>query len=263
MTNASSSSPPDVPATASPARLARALVREAWKGTLSTIAREGGHPYGSLVAIACEPDGAPLLLLSGLAEHSKNLVRDQRVSLLVDGTGRGRNALTGARITLVGTLGATQSETARRRYLARHPDAERFIDFGDFKLYALDIAWAHMVAGFGLIERLQRQDLIVQLAGAEGLVEAEPGILQHMNDDHADAVGLMAGHFGALDASHGNENSGNPLRWRMLGCDPEGIDLVGGDAALRLFFLQRVNTAGEVRKTLASMVDEARLSNRQ
>lgn len=263
MTSASPASPPDVPAAASPARLARTLVREAWKATLSTIAREGGHPYGSLVAIACEPDGAPLLLLSGLAEHTKNLERDQRVSLLVDGTGRGRNALTGARITLVGTLGATQSETARRRYLARHPDAERFIDFGDFKLYALDIAWAHMVAGFGRIERLQRQDLIVRLAGAEGLVEAEPGILQHMNDDHADAIGLMAGHFGALDASGENENSGNPSGWRMLGCDPEGIDLVGGDAPLRLFFLQRVNTPGQIRTVLAGMVNEARLSDGQ
>ncbi len=264
MTSTSSSSGPEVsgpetPGAGTPARIARGLVREAWKATLATIARQGGHPYGSLVAVACEPDGAPLLLLSGLAEHTKNLEADPRVSLLVDGTGRGQGALTGARVTLVGTLVETQSETARRRYLARHPDAARFIDFGDFKLYALDVAWAHLVAGFGRIDRLQRQDVVAPTTGAEALIEAEPDILQHMNDDHSDAIQLMAERFGDGGTGADTETGGHRAPCRMVGCDPEGIDLVSSEEAVRIFFLHRVNSPDEVRRALAAMVTDARL----
>ncbi len=251
---------PDVPGAGTPARIARGLVREAWKATLGTIARQGGHPYGSLVAVACEPDGAPLLLLSGLAEHTKNLKADQRVSLLVDGTGRGQGALTGARVTLVGALAEARSETARRRYLARHPDAAQFIDFGDFKLYALDVAWAHLVAGFGRIDRLQRQDVIAPTAGADALIAAEAGILQHMNDDHCEAIQLMAGGLGGGQAGVSSESSGHPPPWRMVGCDPEGIDLASLDGAVRIFFSHLVNSTDEVRRALIEMVTEARLN---
>lgn len=236
----------------------RALIRQAWNATLATIEAEGGHPYGSLVAIAAEPDGSPLLLLSGLAVHTKNIQSDPRVSLMIDGTGGGRAALRGARVTLVGLLSPTQSGTARRRYLARHPDAVRYIDFGDFGLYTLDVSWAHLVAGFGRIERLRREDVILPTDGAESMIDAETSIIEHMNDDHAEALTALAAAFGDGDLPSSSENGGHPPVWTMVGCDPEGIDLVCGERAARLLFPQRVSTPDEVRSALIGMVAAAR-----
>ena len=241
-----------------PGQTARTLLRQAWKATLSTLVVDSGHPYGSLVTVAAEADGTPLLLLSALAVHSKNIASDQRASLLVDATGSGRDALTGARVTLVGRLAPTQSQTARRRYLARHPDAARFIDFGDFDLYALDVSWAHLVAGFGRIERLAREAIILETAGAESMVSAEPDIVAHMNDDHADTLPLLAGAFGASKLQANKETGGNPQSWAMVGSVPEGFDLVGGNQAVRVLFPQRVKTPQEVRSALVDMVAEAR-----
>lgn len=239
--------------------IARVLVRQAWNATLATLVAEGGHPYGSLVAIATEPDGTPLLLLSGLAVHTRNIKADQRASLMIDGTGGGQEALTGARVSLVGEIAPVRSSaTARRRYLARHPNAERFIDFEDFDLYTLDVRWAHLVTGFGRIERLARGDVVLQTAGAESLLAAEPDIAAHMNTDHVDTLPVLAAAFAANGSPACLENSGNPLTWAMTGCDPEGLDLASGDHAVRIVFPQRVNTPDELRAALVGMVTSAR-----
>lgn len=240
------------------AQLARTLVRSAWKGTLGTLARAGGHPYGSLVALATAPDGAPLLLLSGLAEHTRNLQAERRASLLIDGTSAGPAALTGPRVTLVGRIVEADADVARPRYLARHPDAAGFIDFADFRLYELAIEWAHLVAGFGRIVRLDAADMIVPTGGAAGLLAAEASVLQHMNEDHADAVELLA--HQALTANRGMVASGVPpgAPWRMVGCDPEGLDIVSGTYAVRCLFPQRVTTPDDVRRALVAMVGAAR-----
>lgn len=237
---------------------ARALVRQAWKATLATLLPDSGHPYGSLVALATETDGTPLLLLSGLAVHTKNIKSDQKVSLLVDATAAGREALTGARVTLVGTIAPTQSPSARRRYLARHPNAKHFIDFDDFDLYALHVGWAHLVAGFGRIERLTRGDVILATAGAESLMEGEASIIAHMNDDHPESLSMIAASNEAVAGSPAPEFSGNQTSWTMTGCDPEGFDLARGDDALRVPFPHRVNTPEEVRSALFDMATTAR-----
>lgn len=254
--------PPQSGGKSAAAGLARELVRSAWKATLASVARSGGHPYGSLVALATEPDGAPLLLLSGLAEHTQNIVLDQRISVLIDGTSAGPAALTGPRVTLVGRIAKATSETARRRYLARHPHAAGFIDFADFRMYVVGIEWAHLVAGFGRIVRLDAADVTVPIGDAGDLIAAEPGILQHMNEDHADALDRMAQR--ALAERHGADSSGvhiAPGAWRMCSCDPEGFDLVAGSNALRLSFPQRVTTPDAVRRALVAMAQTARASD--
>lgn len=227
---------------------ARRLMRTAWKATLATLDRDSGHPHGSLVAVATEPDGAPILLLSGLALHTRNLAKDARASLLLDGTAAGREALTGPRVTVVGRIERTDSPVARRRYIAKHPSAEMFAGFGDFAFYRLDVDHAHLVAGFGRIERIEGPDLVSPVAGAEAVVEAEAGIVQHMNEDHADAVELIAAKLGRAPSA----------AWRMIGCDPCGIDLAAGDAALRIDFAQRITTPAEARSVLVQLVAQAR-----
>jgi heme iron utilization protein len=238
------------------AKLVRRLIRNAWKGTLSTLERDGGHPYASLVAIATAADGTPLLLLSGLAEHTKNIAVDSRASILFDGTASGRAALTGPRVTVVGRIFEAPSQSARPRYLARHPDASQFIDFADFRLLALEVEWAHLVAGFGRIVRLGRSDVIIPAGDAGEVIAAEPGVLQHMNQDHRDGIALMAAMAEAAGALPTPARSG--ATWTMTGCDPEGIDLTDGAAAVRIEFPHCVTSIEQVRSVLISLVDQAR-----
>jgi putative heme iron utilization protein len=230
--------------------LARRLIRSQDRAALSTRLAEDGWPYGSLVMTACGHDGAPLLLLSDLAEHSKNAMADQRVSLLFDGTAGLDSPLTGARVTVLGTLAKSEDPGLRARYLARHPDAEGFIGFADFHLYRLEIVRAHLVAGFGAIHWIGRQDLVwdPEARGAAALADQEAEIVSHMNDDHADAIALYAGVLLGLGGDG----------WTMTGLDPEGIDLRSGGRIARLEFDVPVCDAGAARAALVDMVKNAR-----
>ncbi len=207
-----------------------------------------GHPYASLVLTATEPDGTPLFLISRLALHTKNLAGDARASLLIDGTGTDADPMAGARVTLIGEVRPTGSATARRRFLARHPAAAGYADFPDFFFYAFDIASAHFIGGFGRIVDLKRDELLIDVAGAEALIEREADIVMHMNEDHADAIELYATRL--LGAA--------PGAWRMTGIDPEGCDLVLGSRALRLPFETRITNAEEARRELVRLVGVAR-----
>jgi putative heme iron utilization protein len=149
---------------------------------------------------------------------------------------------------LTGNAAATEDPDARRRYLERHPSAATFAGFADFAFYRIALRRAHLVAGFGRIVDLDPGEVLIDLAGAEPLVEAEPEILAHMNDDHADAVRLYAVKLlGAPDGA-----------WRCVGCDPEGLDLQLDRLALRLDFPQRVSGPGPLRQVLKQLAEAAR-----
>jgi putative heme iron utilization protein len=230
-----------------PRRAAKGLLREARSGALATLMAGTGGPYCSLVNIATAADGAPLLLISRLAVHTKNILADPRVSLMLDERKPG-DPLEGARVMLMGRAVATDDPAARRRYLARHPEAEMFAGFADFGFYRIELSGAHLVAGFGRIVDLSAADILTDLAGAEILVEAEPGIVSHMNTDHADTCRLYATRLlGAPDAE-----------WRCVGSDPEGIELQAGRAARRLFFSHRIISPGALRQTLKELAEKAR-----
>ena len=230
-----------------PKLAAKKLLREGRSGALATLMPPAGDPYCSLVNAATAADGAPLLLISRLAVHTKNILADPRVSLMLDERKEG-DPLQGARVMLMGTAAATDDAEARRRYLARQPEAEMFAGFADFAFYRMELKAAHLVAGFGRIVDLKPQDVLTDTADAAELVAAEPGILAHMNDDHADAVRLYATRL--LGAPDGE--------WRCVGCDPEGLELQHGRSALRLPFRQRVRSTGVLRQVLKQMADEAR-----
>jgi len=230
-----------------PKLAAKKLLREGRSGALATLTPPAGDPYCSLVNVATAADGAPLLLISRLAVHTKNILADPRVSLMLDERKEG-DPLQGARVMLMGTAAATDDAEARRRYLARQPEAEMFAGFADFAFYRMELKAAHLVAGFGRIVDLKPQDVLTDTADAAELVAAEPGILAHMNDDHADAVRLYATKL--LGAPDGE--------WRCVGCDPEGLELQHGRSALRLPFRQRVRSTGVLRQVLKQMADEAR-----
>jgi putative heme iron utilization protein len=226
---------------------AKRLMREARSGALATLMAGSGEPYCSLVNVAAATDGAPLLLISRLALHTKNILADPRVSLMLDERKEG-DPLQGARVMLQGSAEKTESADARRRYLARQPDAEMFAGFADFAFYQIRLKGAHLVAGFGRIVDLAPADLLTDLAGAETLVAAEVEVIAHMNADHADTCRLYATRL--LGAADGD--------WRCVGCDPEGMDLQWQRTGLRLPFPQRVTTPGVLRAVLKEMAEQAR-----
>src|SRR5262245_53035201 len=167
------------------------LLREGRSGALATLFPGTGAPYCSLVNVATAADGSPLLLISTLAIHTKNLLGDPRCSLMIDERKAG-DPLKGARVMLMGTAEKTADPEARRRYLGRQPEAEMYADFGDFGFYRMNLTGAHLVAGFGRIVDLKAEEVLTQIDDAAEIVGAEAAILQHMNEDHADACRLYA-----------------------------------------------------------------------
>lgn len=227
---------------------ARTLIRRAFKGSLASLDSPSGAPYASLITLATDASGAPLLLISTLARHTRNLVEDPRASILIDGTDAAADPLQGARLTLSGIAEKVNGEAERRRFLARHPEAELYADFPDFSFWRLALEGAHYIGGFGRIVDLAASDLLVSLDGADALLEAEPGIVAHMNEDHADAIALYALAF----------TGGDPGPWRMTGIDPDGCDIALGPDGRRIAFATRVLTPGDARKELVRLAEEAR-----
>ena len=238
---------PDAP---SPQALSRSLVRGALKASLATLDRGSGYPYASLVTVATEPDGSPVLLLSRLARHTRNLAADQRASLLFEGGGGAADPLAGPRVTLLCRCRETQSATARRRFLARHPQAATYAAFADFRFYAAEVKSAHLVGGFGQIVDISAADLVTPVADAEALVAAEPDILAHMNADHRDALALYVRAFAGA--------AREPSALRMTGVDPEGFDVADATQAWRFAFGVRVRTPAEARSELVRITGAAR-----
>ena len=232
-----------------PAKAVRSLLRRSRQGALATLMAGSGDPYCSLVNVASHPDGSPILLISRLAIHTKNLLADARVSLMLDERAKG-DPLEGSRIMLSGHAEevASEREVVRRRYLNAHPSAEAFVDFKDFSFFRIRPTGTHLVAGFGRIVDLKPAQFMTELADAGALLEAEQGAVEHMNTDHRQALGLYATRL--LGAAPGD--------WRCSGVDPDGIDLQAGNEALRLDFPERVTGPGELRKILVRLAEQAR-----
>jgi putative heme iron utilization protein len=229
-----------------PIRTARQLLFEARSATLATLL-PGGAPYASLVTVATSVDAAPILLLSRLARHTTNILVDARVSLLIAERSNGE-PLESARLSLTGSIAQSDDPIARRRFIARHPSASEYAQFSDFAFWRLEVAGAHLVAGFGRIVDLAPADLMNKLDDAGALIAAEEDALAHMNADHQDAIELYATRLlGEV-----------PGAWRMVGIDPAGCELILGKTVRRLDFPHRVTTPDALRKTLVDLAQKAR-----
>jgi putative heme iron utilization protein len=232
---------------------AKMLLRSVRAGALATIDRNTGHPFGSLVNVATDSDGSPLILVSRLSTHTANLETDSRASVLLAAAGKG-DPLAHPRLTVLGRFVQIAREQPdeprlRRRFLARHPKAELYAGFADFAFWRLLIASAHLNAGFARAADLAAADVITNISDAKDLIEAEASALAHMN---AGAVQLYATEL------LGTQSGAGEGSWRVTGLDPDGLDLARGDTLLRLPFRERVTTARQLREVLADLAKQAR-----
>ncbi|SDE22846.1 HugZ family pyridoxamine 5'-phosphate oxidase [Belnapia rosea] len=228
---------------------ARCLLRGAAAGTLATAAE--GQPFASLVTPAMAPDGAPLLLLSSLSAHTRQLRAEPRCALLVTGTPESVNPQTAPRVTLTGLaepVPEAEVPALKARWLARHPYAAMYADFGDFALWRIRPGEALLVGGFARAHRIRLTDLLPAPDSVAAIEAAAEDIISHVNADHADAVAAIA--TGLLN--------GAPGEWRMVSVDVDGADLAAGEAVRRLAFTTPVTDPGGVRTELVRAAREGR-----
>lgn len=236
----------------SAAYLIRRLIHSARDAALGTLDAQG-RPFVSHVAVATLCDGAPLVLNSDLALHTQNLKRDSRASLLfVAEAGDSDDTNTRARTSLAGTMTtAPDRAMARSRFVRRHPGAAAYVDFGDMHLMRFEPERAHLVAGFGRIKTLSAPAVLIP--DVDGLEVTDEGACIHMNEDHPDAMTLIATRL--CGAPEGE--------WRAVGVDALGLDLACGETGVRAEYDTPLTNAGALRVALKRLTDAARASGGQ
>jgi putative heme iron utilization protein len=238
--------------TADAIRLAKTLIRTARYGAIATVDPETGWPTATRVGVSTDFDGAPIILISRLAAHTKALLKDVRCSLLLGTPGKG-DPLAHARVSLACKAreiepGSDEARRMAQRYLSHQPKAELYVGLGDFRFFRLEPKSASLNGGFGKAYALTAAELVNANPANVELAETEPSAIEHMNDDHAEAVGLYAEHFAKAE----------PGKWRLAGVDAEGIDLVNGDDVRRVWFETELTSARDMHMTLVRMAGEAR-----
>jgi len=233
------------------AERARTMVAQLSTGTLCTVATEpAGYPYGSFVTVAFER-GHPVFLISELAEHTKNLRKDARASLLL-AEGGADDPLANSRVTLVGDCTQlADSEAARAAYLERHPNAAYYADFKDFNFWRLEVAAVRYIGGYGRMSWVGVEDWLA--AQPDPMAPFADGIVAHMNDDHADGLPLYCRAFSRATAV---------TTVTMTGIDRYGFELSAvtpdGPRPIRVAFTEPVSTSAEARTALVAMLGAAR-----
>jgi len=236
------------------AERARTMVAQISTGTLCTLALEPeGYPYGSFVTVAVDvDDGNPVFLISRLAEHTKNLERDPRASLLVAESGA-EDPLANGRVTMLGPCTRVEGDGsgARAAFLAVHPNAAYYADFSDFAFWKLRVNAIRYIGGYGRMSWISQGDW--QAAEPDPLAPSAAGMVAHMNADHTDAMVLYCRAFSR--ATHVTSA-------KMTGVDRYGFDMSAktseGPRPVRVAFAKPVSTPEEVRAALVAMVNEAR-----
>lgn len=235
----------------------RTLAAAARSATLSTIARDpSGFPYGSLVTVAIDAVGRPLLLLSELAEHTENLHAHAEASiLLTEPLGLHDQPLALGRVTLLGPcakVSPAEQGLVRETFLKQQPLASYYVDFKDFGFYRLEPKALRYVGGFGRMSWVSAEDY--RSAEPDPLAAVAQSILDHMNGDHADAV---------LAYATGLALMGDATKATMTAVDRYGFDLAvetpRGPRVTRIGFDETVATSDEVRRAMVAMVPTGRV----
>tara|TARA_Y100001970_G_scaffold190340_1_gene231455 strand:+ start:6391 stop:7227 length:837 start_codon:yes stop_codon:yes gene_type:complete len=243
---------PNIP-TPTHSELARTMVSKIGTGTLCTMSTEpDGYPYGSFVTFAIL-EGNPIFLISSLAEHTKNLTTSSKSSLLVAEAGEG-NPLALGRVTLIGDcsrLSDGEVDSARIEFLEKHESASFYVDFKDFHFYRLQVSSVRYIGGFGRMSWVDEQSWFE--AEPDPLSPFSNDIIEHMNEDHRDAMVICCKNLSkAKDASDAV----------MTGIDRYGFEMSAitsdGPRPIRLAFRNEATNSEEARSEIVSLVKDAR-----
>lgn len=222
--------------------LARKLLRTIPVGALATLAEGTHYPFATLTSVATGSDGAPILLLSSLAHHTRNLRADPRASLLLAESGKG-DPLAHPRLTVVGRLAPTADPLARARFLRRHPKASLYADFADFGFWRLEPEAAHLNGGFARAADYDGEGMLTPVAAARALIEAEEEMLEEINGRPREYREKLAVAAGEDKTPH----------WRAFAIDPDGLDLVSAKGGARLAFARTVENPAQARAALEAL----------
>lgn len=251
---------PDVPPLArngtrrSPSEEARTLVHATTSGTLASLS-DDGTPWASLVTYGLLEDGSPVLCLSTLAEHGRNLEKRDQASLMVSDPVHRGEVLAGGRVTLAGRAVRPEDhefgDGAREAHLAAVPSAEMYLDFNDFSLWVLEVERVRWVGGYGRMDSASAADYAA--ATPDPVHPSAPAAVDHLNEDHADALLQMARVLGGRDDAETAQ---------CAGIDRYGMDLIletpEGKAATRVDFIEPVGSPDGLREATVQLAKAAR-----
>ncbi len=224
-------------------RIACEILRSYRSAALSSLDPISGYPYGSVTDIATDHDGTPFFLLAGLALHTRNILADNRISLVIANLGQG-DALAKARLTLVGRSKQVDAQDLERlsfRFLQKHPKAKLYLSLPDVRLHKMHIEALQLSAGPGRnAAELFPEDLKTELRGAESLLVKEHDLIAQLNQYEEQLQRFV------------QAKGGKPGKWRVTGIDPEGLDIATADKTARLWFSHRVVAPHELFREIGA-----------
>ena len=226
---------------------ARQLLRRARTGTLATLNQDGSGPYASLVNLATDLAGRPVIFISTLAWHTRNLAQDGQGSILAAEVPAQGDALTGARVTVMGRFEKIAAKDMAERYGHSHPAARFYLDFPDFSFWRLEPQKIHAIAGFGRIETLEPEEVFV--TPQEGSAELFAGAAQHVNADHSDTVQRYAERLAGAE----------PDGWQVTSVDCDGFLIEKDGEVRRINFDEPALSPGALRQAFVALA--ARIHN--
>ena len=220
-------------------------------GSLSTHSQKfPGFPFGSMMPYAADDRGQPVFFISSMAMHTHNLRQDPRASLLITQPDVSGDPLGAARLTLLGEASEAPAEEVRELYLSRYENAKFWQDYTDFAYYRLHVSGVYFIGGFGVMGWISAEDYAS--AAPDPLAQAAPGIIRHMNSDHADALRMIARHFAGEVADEAAITAVDRLGFHLR---LKSADRIHGR---RVAFVREVRDTENARAVFIEMVRQAR-----
>ncbi len=236
------------------AERARTLVEQNRLGSLSTVSRKHpGWPFGSVMPYGLDASGQPIFLISTMAMHTQNILAEPRAALLISEATGADDALGAGRITLMGrviSVGEEDRAAMRERYLERYENAKYWVDYEDFAFYVMDVSDVYFVGGFGVMGWVSADEYLA--AKPDPLAGSAGRIFSHMNEDHGEAMLLLAKVHAGIDATKAQMTAVDRLGFHLRLTTPEGMK------GARIAFSREARTAQQAREVLVEMVNEAR-----
>lgn len=246
----------------------RSMMRSSTRGYLGTEMsltntsnenKKNKFPYVTFVMVAFDYDGSPLILLSDLSEHTKNLKKNNHVSILFyeeqrnldffpvfenkDKSFEYEDPMSRPRLTVTGVLNKSGEKIHKMRFINRHPVSKLYAGFSDMNIYKLDISDAHLTGGFAKVKWFNNKDLLYQ--NICGFSDDEMTVLDHMNKEHKQSVNLFAKNL--------SEKKSIDSDWNLIGIDPEGFDLRSSSEVKRYNFSPPLKKSSELRKSFIKL----------